>query len=215
MMDATSAGATLYRGLRQFAADRHLRADSAPAALIDALAATVAWLVKNHGTAEVAYGTLHRVRRGDHSWPISGGESGGGMTIRAVEAKLEGNVFYGRNGQNWTQLVQFRRGAVRSWSATPYGQSDDPASPHYADQAGKLFSPGRLKPAWFQPADLEGNIESTQVLRRQPNETKRSPARPDQAGLAAPLAGPVPTVGTAEMQPAFAAGEFVPLPPQP
>ncbi len=166
MMDQRSSGATLYRGLRIIAEQHHLHRDGSDEALIDALAETVAWLVANYGTAEVAYGRLHRIRRGQRSWPVSGGESGGGSTLRAVSSSLEGKVFYGHDGQNWTQLVEFRPGAVRSWSATPYGESDDPASPHYADQAEKLFSPGRLKPTWFQPAELEGNIESSRVLHR-------------------------------------------------
>ena len=166
MMEKESVGATLYRGWRQFAGDRKLRADSPASALLDALAEAVAWLVKNHGSDKVAYGQLHRIRRGDRSWPLSGGESGGGMTLRAISSSLDGKVFHGRGGQNWVQLVQFRRGAVRSWSVTPYGESDDPASPHYADQAEKLFSPGKLKPTWFQMTELEGNIESTKMLRR-------------------------------------------------
>ena len=116
--------------------------------------------------AEVKYGEVNRIRRGEHSWPFSGGESGGGQTLRAMESKLEDKAFVGHWGQNWTQLVQFKRGAVRSWSATPYGESDDPASPHYCDQADKLFSQDRLKPTWFQPGDLEGNVESTRVLHR-------------------------------------------------
>ena len=165
-MDQDSIGATLYRGWRQFAGDRKLSYDSSAKALLDALAETVVWLTKNYGTADVAYGQVNRIRRGNRSWPFSGGESGGGMTLRAMDSKLEGKAFYGHGGQNWTQLVQFRRGAVRSWSATPFGQSDDAASPHYKDQAEKLFSPGQLKPTWFQPADLEGNVESVKVLRR-------------------------------------------------
>lgn len=166
MMDQDSTAATLYRGWREFAGERNLLAESSTSALLDALAAAVAWLEKHHGSAEVPYGQVHRIRRGDRSWPVSGGESGGGMTIRSISSDLDGKVFYGRNGQNWLQLVEFRRGAVRSWSLTPYGQSDDPGSRHYADQAEHLFSPGILKPAWFQPEDLEGNVESTRVLRR-------------------------------------------------
>ena len=165
MMDQESTGATLYRGWRQFARERNVDENSSPAALVGALAEAVAWLVKNYESYEIPYGQLHRFQRGDHSWPVSGGESGGGQTLRAINSKLEGKVFYGWDGQNWTQLVQFRRGAVRSWSATPYGQSDDPASPHYTDQAEKIFSPGYLKPTWFQPTELEGNIEATKVLR--------------------------------------------------
>ena len=167
VMDHESVGATLYRGWRQFIGDHKLRPDSSAKALLDALGETVAWLKKNYGTSEVTYGQVNRIRRGDRSWPFSGGDSGGGdMTLRAMASTLDGKVFYGHSGQNWTQLVQFRRGAVRSWSATPFGESDDPASPHYADQAEKLFSPGKLKPTWFLPAELEGNIESTKVLRR-------------------------------------------------
>ena len=143
-----------------------LKADSSAASLLDALAETVAWLTKNYGISEVTYGQVNRIRRGGRSWPFSGGDSGGGMTLRAMASKLEGKAFYGESGQNWTQLVQFRRGAVRSWSATPFGQSDEPDSPHYADQAEKLFSAGHLKPTWFQSAELEGNVESVKVLHR-------------------------------------------------
>ena len=165
-MDKDGVGATLYRGWRMMAADHKLKADSSSRALLDALAEAIAWLVKNYGTAEVTYGQVNRIQRGDQSWPFSGGDSGGGQTLRAMSSKLEGKVFYGHWGQNWTQLVQFRRGAVRSWSATPFGESDDPASPHYTDQAEKLFSQDKLKPTWFQPADLAGHIESTKLLHR-------------------------------------------------
>lgn len=166
MMDQDSVAAALYRGWRYFAEQRKLGPGSPPAVLLDALAEAVAWLAKNYGSGEVPYGQVNRIRRGSHSWPFSGGESGGGMTLRSMASRLDGRTFYGHSGQNWTQLVQFRRDQVRSWSVTPFGQSDDPTSPHYTDQAEKLFSPGRLKPTWFQPAELEGNVESTQVLHR-------------------------------------------------
>lgn len=165
-MDQGSAAATLYRGWRLVAADRKLGADSPAPALLDALADTAAWLAKHHGSVEVPYGQVHRLRRGDQSWPVSGGDSGGGMTLRAISAEMDGTAFYGHAGQNWLQLVQFRPDGVRSWTLTPYGQSDDPASPHYADQAEKLFSRSELKPSCFQPAELESHLASTQVLRR-------------------------------------------------
>lgn len=166
-MDKDSIGATLYRGWRMTAADHKLHSNSSSRSLLDAFAEAVSWLQKNYGTAEVAYGEVNRIRRGEKSWPFSGGESGGGnMTLRAMASKMDGKTFYGESGQNWTQLIQFRRGAVRSWSATPFGESDDPSSPHFSDQAEKIFSAGKLKPTWFQPAELEGHIESTRVLHR-------------------------------------------------
>ena len=167
-----SVAATLYRGWQHFIEDHKLRPDSSPAKLISALSETIAWLHKNYGTAEVTYGQVNRFRRGDKSWPFSGGDSGSGMTLRAMKSTLEGKIFYGHWGQNWTQLVQFKRGAVKSWSMTPSGESDDAASPHYSDQAEKLFSRDQMKPTWFQPAELEGHIESTKVLG--PSRTEAS-----------------------------------------
>jgi acyl-homoserine lactone acylase PvdQ len=167
MMDQKSVGATLYRALRTVAQERRLDEKSTAEARIDAFAEAVAWLKTNHGTFEVPYGEVHRVRRGGRSWPISGGDSGAGdQTLRAISSNNEGKTYTGRAGQNWVQIVQFKPGAVQSWSVTPYGQSDDPTSPHYTDQAEHLFSPGKMKPTWFRKGDLEGHVESTKVLER-------------------------------------------------
>jgi acyl-homoserine-lactone acylase len=171
-MSRDSTAATLYRGWLLVADMQKLTHTSSPAKLISALGETVDWLKKNHGSAEVPWGQLNRIQRGSHSWPFSGGNAGSGMTLRAMESKLEGKVFNGHWGQNWTQLVQFKKGAVSSWSMTPFGESDDPTSPHYSDQAEKLFSRDELKPTWFQPAELEGHIESTKVLTASGNQKR-------------------------------------------
>ena len=105
VMDQDSVGATLYRGWRLISADYKLKPDSSARALLDALAETIVWLTKNYGSAEVAYGQVNRIRRGEKSWPFSGGDAGGGsMTLRAMASKLEGKAFYGESGQNWTPV---------------------------------------------------------------------------------------------------------------
>ncbi len=177
-MNADSAGATLFRFWREairrssppidpeaVRARKPLTAEQSDA-LLKALSAAMDEIRRRYGRLEVPWGEIHRARRGGKSFPISGGESGGGMTLRAVGARMDSdNIFYGFTGQNWTQVVLFRKGAVESYSANPYGQSDRPTSPHYTDQAEKLFSKSRLKPTWFEREWLEGNIESTTVLR--------------------------------------------------
>jgi acyl-homoserine-lactone acylase len=60
------------------------------------------------------------------------------------------------------RLIEFGP-PLRSWSLHVYGQSDDPASPHFDDQA-VLMSQREFKPAWFSRDELEGHIESTLVL---------------------------------------------------
>ena len=57
-----------------------------------------------------------------------------------------------------------KKDAVTSYSATPYGQSDDPDSTHYDDQAEKLFSRGRLRPTWYAKRDLLRHVESARTL---------------------------------------------------
>lgn len=176
-MKADSTGATLFRfwreAIKRFSppidpeavrARKPLTAEQADA-LIKSLAAAVGEVQNRYGRLEVPWGEIHRVRRGGKSWPVSGGETGGGQTLRAIGSRMEAdNIFYGVTGQNWTQVVLFRKGAVESYSANPYGQSDHPTSPHYTDQAEKLFSKSRLKPTWFEREWLEGHIESTTVL---------------------------------------------------
>jgi hypothetical protein len=53
---------------------------------------------------------------------------------------------------------------IQSWIYLPVGQSDRPGSPHYTDQAEKLFSPRVMKPSWWLPADLAPNVVSRTVL---------------------------------------------------
>jgi acyl-homoserine lactone acylase PvdQ len=174
-MRVDSAAATLYwvwraklkDGGAQHGESAILREAALPReqqeALLRALAAAKTEIVERHGRLTVPWGEVHRVRRGDRSWPAAGGD----YTLRAIGSSEEGGVYYGKSGQSWTQVVLFRKGAVESYSATPYGQSDHADSPHYTDQAEKLFSQCRLKPTWFRREALEGHTKSATKLRWQ------------------------------------------------
>ena len=52
---------------------------------------------------------------------------------------------------------------IQSYSLKVYGQTDDPSSPHFDDQA-QLASEKRFKETFFEWEQLQGNIESTVVL---------------------------------------------------
>lgn len=45
------------------------------------------------------------------------------------------------------------------WTLLPYGQSEDPSSPHYNDQT-ILHSRRQLKRFWFTPAEILNNTKS-------------------------------------------------------
>jgi acyl-homoserine-lactone acylase len=76
-------------------------------------------------------------------------------------------------GSQATRLVQFSD-PIRSYSLYAFGQSDNPASPHYADQV-KLFGEKKMKPVYFTRDELEGHISSQKQLtigpKSQPSRT--------------------------------------------
>jgi acyl-homoserine lactone acylase PvdQ len=141
-------------------------------ALIGALALAMDRLVTNHGSATAVYGDRYRVGRGDRSWPAAGGggdQKLGVTTLRNMgySAEPDDKTRWGQRGQTSTQIVVLTD-PPRSWLYLPWGESDRPESPHYADQAEKLFSKRQLKPSWWLPEDLAGHVESRTVLEGAP-----------------------------------------------
>jgi acyl-homoserine lactone acylase PvdQ len=136
-------------------------------ALLSAFVDAVRQIERQFGRLDVPWGECYRARRGDQSWPISGvaGEKGL-VTLRAVNGAEPGDdgIAYIQSGQSCTTVVMLKRGDVRSYSVVPYGQSEDPGSPHYTDQGRLLFCEEKLKDSWFARERLEGHIESDQTL---------------------------------------------------
>ena len=137
-----------------------LRRDELPDLIIAIEAAAIA-LRAGPGGFDAAFGDVFRVGRQDSkdevSWPVGGGSLGGaGMaTMRAVgfsPPRADGRR-WGNRGQTSTEVVILSN-PIRSYTQPPIGQSDRPDSPHYRDQAEKLFSPGAMKPSWFARDEL-------------------------------------------------------------
>lgn len=132
-------------------------------AMTRALALAVETMQKNHGRFDVKFGEVFRVGRGDKSWPAGGGsQSDVGMeTLRAIgfEPERPDHTRWGRSGQTSTQVIVLGH-PIRSWTQPPIGQSDRPDSPHFRDQAEKLFSQAKLKPTWYAKGELLQHVES-------------------------------------------------------
>jgi hypothetical protein len=86
------------------------------------------------------------------------------VTMRALQADPPGTDGRRRvtRGSQALRLVQFTD-PIRSYTLHPYGQSQDPQSPHYDDQS-KLAAEPRLKPTWFERGELMQHLESVRVL---------------------------------------------------
>jgi acyl-homoserine lactone acylase PvdQ len=131
--------------------------------MVSALAAAADFMRQRHGRLDLKFGDIFRVGRGDQSWPAGGGSQNevGMGTLRAIGFEAERKDFtrWGRSGQTSTQIVVLGK-PVRSWTQPPTGQSDRSDSPHYRDQAEKLFSPARFKPTWYAKAELLQHVKS-------------------------------------------------------
>ncbi len=124
--------------------------------------------LKREFPPDATYGTLFRVGRQGSSrhWPVSGGSvaEAGMSTPRAISFRRQGDVMIGHGGQTSTQIVILSK-PPRSYMVLPLGQSDDPKSPHYEDQAEKLFSRGLAKPTFFlNQKGLQRHLTRTTVL---------------------------------------------------
>lgn len=65
--------------------------------------------------------------------------------------------WYGSGGNSFVALVEFGP-RVRAIAVTAGGESGDPRSPHFADQAQR-YATGNLRPVYFYPDQLAGHIE--------------------------------------------------------
>jgi acyl-homoserine lactone acylase PvdQ len=117
---------------------------------------------------DAVFGTLFRVGRqgAAHTWPVSGGSlSEAGMaTPRAIGFEKSGQQMLGHSGQTSTQIVILTK-PPQSYMVIPLGESDRQDSPHFDDQAEKLFSKSRAKPTYFlNRKELEKHVTKREEL---------------------------------------------------
>jgi acyl-homoserine lactone acylase PvdQ len=177
--DADATGAIAYKYWKEAFGDDVKKADRAglppPNAITDAMLLAkldeAAGKLKNDfGRCDVNYGEVYRVGRkgGKETWPVSGGSVANIATPRAISFEpIEGTkTFLGHGGQTSTQIVLLTK-PPKSWTLLPLGESDRTDSPHYDDQAQRIFSKGTMKPTYFlDKGELIKHVESKKVVYR-------------------------------------------------
>src|SRR5262249_47343303 len=100
---------------------------------------------------DAAWGEVHVIPRGGRTFPTSGFRSPGSGDQAAVVPNY-GSFRDGKivcdTGSSFRMIVSLDPKHVESWSILPYGESQDPANPHYSDQV-PLFGRGEYKPTQF------------------------------------------------------------------
>ncbi|WP_309673391.1 penicillin acylase family protein [Gemmatimonas sp.] len=124
-----------------------------PARAVDAFSWAVDDMQRRYKAVDVAWGDVHRVRRGSVNEPVGGCSGALGCFRVLTYEQLPDGTRSANSGDGWILAVEFGPRAPRAFSVLAYGQSADSTSPHYSDQAA-MFARGQLKPVYFLDADI-------------------------------------------------------------
>jgi acyl-homoserine-lactone acylase len=138
--------------------------------LIAALDIAVARLTREFGDWRVPWGEINRFQRLDDaihnprfddkaaSIPVPFTSAiWGSLASFGAKAYPGTRRWYGSGGNSFVALVEFGP-RVRAVAVTAGGESGDPRSPHFTDQAER-YATGNLRPVYFYPDQLAGHIE--------------------------------------------------------
>jgi acyl-homoserine-lactone acylase len=159
--EAATAGVPLF----DFMATR-----ASSAQRLAALAAAVDRLTRDFGSWKTAWGEINRFQRltGDIVQPFN--DAGPSIPVPFTSARWGSLASfgartypgtrrrYGTSGNSFVAVVEFGRDSVRARAVTAGGESGDPASPHFNDQAER-YAAGRLREVYFYPGQLVGHTE--------------------------------------------------------
>lgn len=139
--------------------------------LLQSLAAASDRLTGDFGTWKTPWGNINRFQRLDDdifthfddskpSIPVEFTSSTWG-SLASFGARPYPNTkkWYGTSGNSFVAVVEFGK-TVRARAVTAGGESGNPASPHFDDEAER-YSTGNLREVYFYREQLEGHTERT------------------------------------------------------
>jgi acyl-homoserine-lactone acylase len=136
---------------------------------LEALGRASEKLSKDFGTWKTPWGEINRFQRisGDieqayddskPSWPVAFTSANwGSLASFGMVAKQKTKRLYGDRGNSFVAVVEFGP-KIKAKSILAGGQSGNPASKHFADQAG-MYSRGEFKDVLFYKEDIEKQLE--------------------------------------------------------
>jgi acyl-homoserine-lactone acylase len=151
--------------------------EASDAQRLAALDEAMARLKADFGDWRVPWGEINRYQRNDGaiaqvfddakpSLPVPFASAQWGSLASFGAARAPGTKrYYGTRGNSFVAVVEFGP-KVSAKAVSIGGESGDPASPHFADQA-ELYAKGAFRPVWFYPEDLAAHVEATkEIIRR-------------------------------------------------
>jgi acyl-homoserine lactone acylase PvdQ len=142
-------------------------------ALLEMLKQALTEMKAKYGKLGLKWGDINLIGRGDKYFACPGAEFGNGgqlertetvMDVDGVEQPVGSGKYVAHAGSSSVLLSFLRPDGIESYSLLNWGQSADVNSPHYVDQAEKLYAERKFKPTWFRKDELMNHVESEKRL---------------------------------------------------
>jgi acyl-homoserine-lactone acylase len=151
---------------------RGARAEQTPEQMVARLAAASDKLAADFGTWKTPWGQINRFQRNDGaivqqfddskpSIPVMFSSATWGSLASFGARTYPGTKkMYGTSGNSFVAVVEFGKDGVHARAVSAGGESGDPASKHFNDQAQR-YATGNLRDVYFYPDQLKGHTERT------------------------------------------------------
>jgi acyl-homoserine-lactone acylase len=167
--DSFNRADTLGMRAARLLIDEFLVSRSTPRQKLEALARATTRLENDFGTWKTPWGDINRYQRltGDinqkfndaaPSIPVAFTSARWGSLASFASRAYPGTKkWYGTSGNSFVAAVEFGN-RVRARAVTAGGESGDPSSRHFNDEASR-YATGNLRDVYFYRSDLRGHIE--------------------------------------------------------
>jgi acyl-homoserine lactone acylase PvdQ len=151
------------------AGDDYIQSAAAGEFLLETLSDASRQLTEDFGTWQTPWGDINRFQRltGDIVQPFDDSKPSipvgftssrfGSLASFGARAYPQTKKWYGTNGNSFVAVVEFAD-RVRALAVTAGGESGDPDSAHFNDQAER-YATGDLREVYFYPEQLRGHTE--------------------------------------------------------
>jgi acyl-homoserine-lactone acylase len=149
--------------------EEYIATQTPPQTLLQSLAAASDRLTTDFGSWKVPWGDINRFQRlnGDLVQPFNDAEPSipvgftsslwGSLASFGARPYPGTKKWYGTSGNSFVAVVEFGE-KVHALAVTAGGESGNPSSPYFDDQA-KRYSTGDLREVYFYPSDLKTHIK--------------------------------------------------------
>ena len=151
-------------------AEDYVADKATPQELLQSLADASTKLTADFGTWQTPWGDINRFQRFNDdieprfddakpSIPVPFTSSRwGSLASFGARAYANTKKWYGTSGNSFVAVVEFGPDSVRARAVTAGGESGDPKSPHFDDEAER-YATGNLRVVYYYPSQLKGHTE--------------------------------------------------------